>query len=48
MCRHCDSSVTKQELHATARAYHTTAEFFPDMGHEMMLEPGWPAVAQRM
>jgi hypothetical protein len=33
---------------ATARAYHTEAEFFPDMGHNMMLEPGWAAVAERI
>ena len=28
-----------------ARAYHTEPEFFPNMGHNMMLEPGWQAVA---
>ena len=31
-----------------ARVYHTEAEFFPDMGHNMMLEPGWQAVAERI
>jgi pimeloyl-ACP methyl ester carboxylesterase len=31
-----------------ARAYHTEAEYFPDMGHNMMLEPGWQAVAERI
>ena len=31
-----------------ARAYHTEAEFFPGMGHNMMLEPGWRAVAERI
>ena len=36
-----DGSVIEREVHATARAYHTRAEFFPDMGHDMMLEPGW-------
>jgi len=30
-----------------ARAYRTEAEFFPNMGHNMMLEPGWQAVAER-
>ncbi|MGA7132730.1 MAG: alpha/beta fold hydrolase [Mycobacterium sp.] len=44
----CDRSVTTQELHATARAYRTQAEIFPKMGHDMMLEPGWVAVAQRI
>jgi alpha-beta hydrolase superfamily lysophospholipase len=33
---------------ATARAYQTEAEFFADMGHNMMLEPGWSAVAERI
>jgi hypothetical protein len=33
---------------ATARAYRTKAEFFPNMGHDMMLEPGWVAVAERI
>jgi pimeloyl-ACP methyl ester carboxylesterase len=44
----CDRSVTPQEAHATARAYRTQAEIFPNMGHDLMLEPGWVAVAQRM
>jgi pimeloyl-ACP methyl ester carboxylesterase len=44
----CDRSVTPQEVHATARAYRTQAEIFPNMGHDMMLEPGWLAVAQRI
>ena len=43
-----DGSVTTEEVHATARAYGSTGELFPDMGHNMMLEPGWPAVAQRI
>jgi pimeloyl-ACP methyl ester carboxylesterase len=44
----CDRSVTPREAHATARAYRTRAEIFPNMGHDMMLEPGWSAVAQRI
>ncbi|MBP1819243.1 alpha/beta hydrolase [Mycobacterium sp. OAE908] len=43
-----DGSVTERELHATARAYGTRAEVFPDMGHDMMLEPGWQSVAERI
>ncbi len=43
-----DTCFTQQEVHATAAAYHTEAEIFPDMGHDMMLEPGWPAVAERI
>ena len=31
-----------------ARAYRTEAEYFADMGHNMMLEPGWQAVAERI
>ena len=36
------------EAKATARAYHTEAEVFPDMAHDMMLEPGWQNVAERI
>ena len=43
----CDRSVTPQEVHGTARAYRTQAEV-PDMGHDMMLEPGWIAVVERI
>lgn len=44
----CDGIVTADEVHATARAYRTEAEFFPDMGHDTMLEPGWEPVAERI
>ena len=40
-----DGAVTRKEVEATARAYHTEAQLFPGMGHDMMLEPGWRAVA---
>jgi pimeloyl-ACP methyl ester carboxylesterase len=43
-----DGAHTCKEIRATARAYGTQAEFFPDMGHNMMLEPGWVAVAERI
>jgi hypothetical protein len=43
-----DAAHTAAEVRATARAYGTEAEFFPDMGHDMMLEPGWDAVAERI
>ena len=43
-----DGMVTPAEVRATARAYRTEAEFFSCMGHNMMLEPGWAAVAQRI
>jgi pimeloyl-ACP methyl ester carboxylesterase len=43
-----DGSVTPKEVRATARAYRTEAEFFPGMGHNMMLEPDWAAVAERI
>ncbi|WP_292974963.1 alpha/beta hydrolase [Mycobacterium sp.] len=43
-----DGAHTRAEVVATARAYGTRAEFFPDMGHNMMLEPGWAAVADRI
>jgi hypothetical protein len=40
--------VTHAEVRATARAYRTEAEFFTGMGHNMMLEPGWAGVAERI
>ena len=43
-----DGTFTPNEVRATARAYRTEAEIFPDMGHDMMLEPGWAAVAERI
>ncbi|WP_306243776.1 alpha/beta hydrolase [Mycobacterium sp. TY815] len=43
-----DRSITTSEVHATAGAYRTRAEIFVGMGHDMMLEPRWPAVAERI
>lgn len=43
-----DGAVTSQEVRATARAYRTEPVFFPGMGHDMMLEPGWQSVAGRI
>ena len=44
----CDRSVTSREVCATAREYRTDAEIFPNMGHDMMLEPGWSNVTERI
>jgi pimeloyl-ACP methyl ester carboxylesterase len=44
----CDACFSQDEIRKTARAYGTEAVFFPDMGHNMMLEPGWRAVAERI
>ena len=43
-----DGSRTDADVTAVARTYETDAEFFPDMGHDMMLEPAWQAVAERI
>jgi len=43
-----DFVFTQREIRATAAAYHTDAEIFPEMAHDMMLEPGWAAVAERI
>ncbi len=43
-----DGCFTQQEVHDTARAFRTTAEIFPEMGHNMMLEPQWLTVAERI
>jgi len=42
-----DGFVSVRDVRATARAYGTEPEFF-DMGHNMMLEPGWADVAGRI
>ena len=38
----------QRQIRRTAAVYGTEAEIFPDMGHNMMLEPGWQAVAERI
>jgi pimeloyl-ACP methyl ester carboxylesterase len=43
-----DGCFTQREVHNTARAYRTTAEIFPKMGHNMMVEPQWALVAERI
>lgn len=43
-----DILFTPREVRKTAAAYHTEAEFIPGMAHDMMLEPGWPGVAERI
>ncbi len=40
-----DNIITPNMVKATARRYGTTAEIFPDMAHDVMLEPGWEKVA---
>jgi pimeloyl-ACP methyl ester carboxylesterase len=42
-----DGAFPRAEVDDTARTYCTDAEFF-DMGHDMMLEPGWETVAERI
>ncbi len=43
-----DTIFTQKEIESTARAYGAQAEIFPDMAHDMMLEPGWRQVADRI
>jgi pimeloyl-ACP methyl ester carboxylesterase len=43
-----DGAVTVSEQRALAHAYGTIADVVPGMGHNMMLEPGWDAVAERI
>lgn len=43
-----DGTFTVSEQRALARACGTIAEIVPGMGHNMMLEPGWDAVAERI
>lgn len=43
-----DAIFNRKEVEATARAYATQAQIFPDMAHNMMLESGWEAVAEHI
>ena len=43
-----DTIVSQRETRRTALIYGAEAEIFSDMGHDMMLEPGWQAVAERI
>ncbi len=43
-----DGFISNHRVRATARTYRTQAELFPGMGHNMMLEPGWAHVAERI
>jgi pimeloyl-ACP methyl ester carboxylesterase len=43
-----DTFFTAKEIKATAQAYDTKAEIFPNMAHDMMLDPGWQRVADRI
>lgn len=40
-----DAAILPLEVEATARVYGTTAQIFPGMAHDMMLEPQWQDVA---
>jgi alpha-beta hydrolase superfamily lysophospholipase len=43
-----DRVFTVAEAKKTARAYGTTAFIFPNMAHDMMLEPGWQQAADHI
>jgi alpha-beta hydrolase superfamily lysophospholipase len=43
-----DTVFHPNEIEATARAYGTQATLFPNMAHDMMLEPDWPRVTKTM
>jgi alpha-beta hydrolase superfamily lysophospholipase len=43
-----DGHINQKASRDTARAYNAAPEIFPQMGHNMMLESGWQAVAERI
>jgi pimeloyl-ACP methyl ester carboxylesterase len=43
-----DFLVSPKEIGETARVYNAESEIFPEMAHDMMLETGWQAVADRI
>jgi alpha-beta hydrolase superfamily lysophospholipase len=43
-----DALYTNAEVRQTARTYATEAVIVSQMGHEMMLEPGWDVVGEHI
>jgi pimeloyl-ACP methyl ester carboxylesterase len=43
-----DAQFSPSEVRSTARAYNADSEIFKGMAHDMMLEPGWEGVANRI
>ncbi|KUI47413.1 hypothetical protein AU198_23660 [Mycobacterium sp. GA-1199] len=43
-----DGLISNEEVRSTARAYSTEAVLFPRMGHNMMVDAGWHAVADHI
>lgn len=43
-----DAIFSVAEVRRTARAYRTEAEIFSGMSHDMMLDPDWHKVAERV
>ena len=43
-----DGIISVPKVQRTARAYGVEPLIFPGMGHNMMLEEGWPDVADRV
>jgi len=43
-----DRLIVPGDVEATARAYATRAEIMTNMAHDMMLDDGWPRVADRI
>lgn len=43
-----DTFFHPRRVDATVRAYGTQAVIFPGMAHDMMLEAGWQAAAERI
>jgi pimeloyl-ACP methyl ester carboxylesterase len=43
-----DGIVSHREIRRTAAVYGAEAEIFPGMGHDMMIEPEWQSVAEKI
>lgn len=43
-----DAIFSVSDVVRTAATFGVDAEIFPDMAHDMMLEPGWREVADRI
>jgi pimeloyl-ACP methyl ester carboxylesterase len=43
-----DAIISPAEVRATARTYNADPQIYPNMAHDMMLEPGWQSVADKI
>ena len=43
-----DAIISQRQIRRTAALYGAETEIYPNIGHDMMLESGWAAIAERI